>query len=54
MSLGGCFTIANGVSRMEWIRMEWNERSEPSGVLSLLTTKSLYIIPRHYRGLHSA
>ena len=24
MSLGGCFTIANGVSRMEWSRMEWS------------------------------
>ena len=50
MSLGGCFTIANGMERsgMEWSRMERSERSEPSRVLSLLTTKSLYIIPRNY------
>ena len=46
---------------MKWSRMERSEpngmeRSEPNGmsepngadVLSLLTTKSLYIIPRHY------
>jgi len=46
MSLGGCFTIANG--------MERNGMSGVNRVLSLLTTKSLYIIPRHYRGLHSA
>jgi hypothetical protein len=35
MSLGGCFTIANGVSRMEWSGMEWSrmERSEPSIII---------------------
>jgi hypothetical protein len=42
MSLGGCFTIANGMERSG---MEWNGVSR---VLSLLTTKSLYIIPRNY------
>jgi hypothetical protein len=46
MSLGGCFTIANGVSRMEWSEPNGMERSGVSRVLSLLMTKSLYIIPR--------
>lgn len=47
MSLGGCFTIANGMERSGVSRAIYV-------LLSLLKNDPLYIIPRHYRGLHSA